>query len=216
MKASLTRPGFFIETNKTESNGRHSLADLRRQAGALNGRHPAIRWLGFPVPGPVLLRSTSEGPCLLAESEVVEPGSSKPGSIVAGLEPVAYDRQFHVLMLTPPGQSVRVNGLPAPRATVLHVTDLIEWDGSTVLHLSLHHQPHLGTPRPEDVGSECLVCRARITEQTVVLVCVHCGLPLHCETTGNSPLECARVSSECPRCRQELVMKEGYAYVPEI
>ena len=219
MNQPYTQPGFFVETNKAESNGRHSLADFRRQAGAPNGRHPALPWLAFPAPGPVWLRTTSDGPGLFAQSENAESGLAESDGIVAGLEPIVYERQLHVLMLTPPGRSVRVNGLPAPRAAVLHVADLIEWGGSTVLHLSLHRRPHLGPPRPEDVGNECLVCRARITEQTVVLVCVHCSLALHCETTpttGDSPLECARLSSECPRCRQELVIKEGYAYVPEV
>jgi len=203
--------GFFIDSGATPDGG------VRIGGSRATPLRTAVRratppWLAFPDGSPVFLIVAAGGTPNLA-SEV-----SDGAETLAGLARLEYERHTYVMMLVPGDRTIHLNGVTAPPVTLLRIGDQLEWNGATVLHLSAFRRPYLGPARPDDLGQECPVCRVRFTEQSVVLVCVHCGAVMHCESQApgsDAPLECARLSTECPRCGHELVTEEGFAYVPE-
>ena len=212
MTQSYQRFGFFLETGERIRSDAPEL--LRRQVslGNRTDRGARAQWLEIPPGGPACLTRTDDGKLAVVQEAV-------DAAAIAMLEPIVFERRGYVAMVAPAGQTVRVNGAPAPPAAVLRVADQIEWDASCVLHLSMYRQPYLGPARPEDIGNECPTCRGAFEETSEVLVCVQCGVALHCEQqtpTREAPLECARVATECPRCGHALVTEEGYEYVPEL
>jgi hypothetical protein len=165
--------------------------------------------LGVP-PGVSYLQAGGAGRVrLLAKA----PAKGEPACAV---EPVG-GRTPQLLLLSPPGARVRVNGQPAPRVALLNVKDQVQLGGGPTLHVTAYHAARVG-PTPEGaLGQECPVCRVPLAA-TTVYVCPGCGAALHCEGEEKGPdrLECARLSSECPACRAPVVMREGWAYLPEL
>jgi hypothetical protein len=136
----------------------------------------------------------------------------------AVFEAVAVGHQPYLLMLSPGGQRLRVNGQRAPRVALLSVRDQVQLPDGGVLHVTRYTQPAIGRPGAEHVGKECPVCRDRFAPETIVYVCPSCGSAAHCEgdeKPAEERLECIRLSSECPTCGAPVVMTQGYTYLPE-
>ncbi len=164
--------------------------------------------LGVP-PGVSYLQAGAAGRVRLL------PRPPAKGEPACAVEPVG-GRTPQLLLLSPAGARVRVNGQPAPRVALLGVKDQVQIGGGPALHVTAYHAARVG-PTPEGLlGKECPVCRVPLAG-TTVYVCPGCGAALHCEGEEKGPdrLECARLSSECPACRAPVVMQEGWAYLPE-
>jgi len=137
-----------------------------------------------------------------------------PGALY--FEPLTVDRRPALLMLTPKGVEVRVNGRPSPRVSVLAVGDQLQL-GDAVLHLTRYREPAVGPPSPELLGRRCEVCRVPFDEHTRVYI-HDCGQPLHLEPESKPAedrLECALLG-DCPNCREPISMESGFSYLPEL
>jgi hypothetical protein len=137
-------------------------------------------------------------------------------SDVPVFEPVRFDGLPGLLMSTPEGARVRVNGRRAPRVALLGVGDQVQHDGC-VLHLTRFRKPRIGAPPAELVGTACPTCRTPVLEDARVVV-HDCGAPIHLEdesTPEERRFECALVGS-CPRCEQPVDLEAGYAWLPEL
>ena len=202
---------FFVDSSAATTQARSAAEQLSPASRKQVDADLAKRWIEFPDAPLVYLTASVHGePAIVADAG--------DAGVVAVLEAVAYERQLYVAMASIAGRELRVNGTTAPPAAILRVADQIEWDVSTVLHLSIHRRPYLGLARSQDIGNECPMCRRLFTDESVVLACANCDTALHCETqglNGEPPLECARVITECPRCTHAFVTEEGFAYVPE-
>jgi hypothetical protein len=114
--------------------------------------------------------------------------------------------------------SIRVNGQPPPRVSLLSEGDQILLPGGVVLHVTVHHRPDVGPARPEHVGEKCLICRTAFTPESVLYACL-CGRVMHHEERpaegSEEALQCASTSSECPACQRPVSLEEGYSHVPE-
>jgi hypothetical protein len=169
-------------------------------------------WLGLPS-GAVsyLAVPTAERLPVLSQ----EPSNT----CVATLEPVSYERHRCLVVVFRAGERLQVNGHVPPVAAVLHIGDQIRVRDDCVLHLSMLNRPHVAAPRERDLGTECPFCRVKFVPNTTVYVCPYCDGAVHCEGEERSVderLECARLTTECPRCMKPVSHKEGYAYVPEL
>jgi hypothetical protein len=167
--------------------------------------------VGVP-PGVSYLQAGEAGPPRLLPRAPARGGPACAVEAVAGRQP-----QLLLLLLSPAGARVRVNGQPAPRAALLGIKDQVQLGGGPLLHVTAYHAARVG-PTPDDrLGQECPVCRAALAA-TTVYVCPGCRTALHCEGEDKGPdrLECARLTSECPTCRAPVVMQEGWAYLPEL
>ena len=165
--------------------------------------------VGVP-PGVSYLYANAAGrPRLLAEA----PAKGEPACAVEAVT----GRQPQLLLLSPPGARVRVNGQPAPRVALLSIKEQVQLGSGPALHVTAYHAARV-RPTPDDrLGQECPVCRAPLAA-TTVYVCPDCRTALHCEAEDKGPdrLECARLTSECPTCLAPVVMQEGWAYLPEL
>jgi hypothetical protein len=174
--------------------------------GELGGADP--QRLGVPGGVSYMQAGAAGPPRLLAQA----PAQGEPAFAVEAVG----GRQPQLLLLSPAGARVRINGQPAPRVALLSIKDQVQLDGGPVLHVTAYHAARVG-PTPDDqLGQECPVCRAPLAA-TTVYVCPGCRTALHCEGEDKGPerLECARLTSECPTCRAPVVMQEGWAYLPE-
>jgi hypothetical protein len=131
-------------------------------------------------------------------------------------EPLSVDKRPVLLMLTPPGVEVRVNGQPSPRVAVLTVGDQVQIEDTT-LHLTRYRKFEVGPPSPELLGRPCGICRVQFDEHTRVYV-HDCGEPMHLEPESKpveKRLECALLPV-CLNCEQPISMQSGFTYLPEL
>jgi hypothetical protein len=167
------------------------------------------RRLGVPAGVSYLQAGGAGAPRLLARAPA-------RGEAACALEPVG-GREPRLLLLSPPGARVRVNGQAAPRVALLAVKDQVQVGGGPLLHVTAYRAARVRPTPPDRLGKECPVCRAPLAV-TTVYVCPGCGTAMHCEGEEEGPdrLECARLSSECPTCRAPVVLRAGWAYLPEL
>jgi hypothetical protein len=131
------------------------------------------------------------------------------------LEPLAGEREAHLLMCAPPQRPVRINGEGQRRVAVLRDRDVLEPAGSPwTLDIALHLKSQLGVPPMELVGKPCPLCGVEFTDQTRIWICPACGTALHDEPgKSDKTLQCLRLCTECPGCRGPLV-RRGYLHLP--
>ena len=144
------------------------------------------------------------------------PRGRRPEAGTLQFEPLTVDRRPALLMLTPHGVELRVNGSPPPRVAVLTVGDQVQIEGA-VLHLTRFREFAVGPPSPALLGRRCEVCRVPFDENTRVYI-HDCGQPLHLEPESKPAedrLECALLG-ECPNCQEPISMESGYSYLPEL
>jgi hypothetical protein len=144
---------------------------------------------------------------------------SSPQGSGLELEPVRMEGRDVLLLAVAPDAAersrVRVNGLPAPRLSVLDLADEVLVDATT-LHVTRYHSAQVGPPPPELIGEECQVCRVVIKESSQVLVHPPCGRPLHHEPEGtpeSKPRLCTSYPS-CPHCLKSIRLVSEFAYLP--
>jgi DNA-directed RNA polymerase subunit RPC12/RpoP len=166
------------------------------------------------VPEGVSYLSRGEtGELQIAPAAPAEP--SNGGQLM--LEPIGNGQQPKLLLISRAGEQVLVNGQAALQLCVLGERDQFQFDDD-VLHVVVHHQPHIGPPSADSVGTECPVCRTRLEADTRVYACVKCGTAIHlqgAETPPETRLECALMVSDCPHCGATIEMAAGYAWQPE-
>lgn len=210
MSGVLQQFGFLVEALDQDESEKEALAGAPRRPGAVP-RDPG--WIELPPAGISYLTLSPEQPPRV----LLEPPARM--SQAAVLETVRREQHPYLVMLGPTGQELRVNGVPAPPLVILHVRDQVQMGENYLLHLSLFRRPYIGPPAKEYTGSKCLVCRLPVAADTTIYICPNCSGALHCEGEEKSQqdrLECARLSSGCPRCGNPVIMTEGYAYVPEL
>jgi len=111
---------------------------------------------------------------------------------------------------------LRVNGSLAPRIVVVRERDAIQFNGCAPVYLAVYSTPPIGEVPQSAVGKECPVCRVPFIPGARVYVCT-CGAVLHCEDDkGDDGLQCALMTSGgCMVCKHPLILKAGYANLPE-
>ncbi len=145
----------------------------------------------------------------------LESGDADPS--LPFFESVQAVSRRELLMMTPPGSSIRLNGLPAPIAAPLALADEIALDAGLTLHVSRFHRATAMAPPPSLVGKICSVCMVPFSTETRVLLCAHCGESLHLEgeeIPSDRRLECARLGA-CPTCHNDLPEEDGLVYWPK-
>jgi hypothetical protein len=183
---------------------------LAGDAPATAGAGPSQWSLAVP-PGPAWLWPSEGGSPKIAMSR---PGESEQAVL---LEQVALRRQPRLLLVREGGDHVQVNGLPAPRFSLLKERDTLRLKGNFLLHVTVYNRPVIGPVGAEWIGKECPVCRVPFTAACRCYVCA-CGAVLHCENGGTDDcLQCAqlRARSGCPACQRPVVLEPGYSYLPE-
>jgi len=171
-------------------------------AGAHPGRSVAV------PPRPTLLS--------LRNGELPELAKGLPATAPDGfvVEPILNRRgQARLLLLSPPGRRVRVNGCLAPRVIFLAEKDFVQFSPDTAVHVTVYNRPHLGPPAPAMLGQECQLCRVPFSPEATCYLCA-CGTALHREK-GDDELQCAKTRSDCPSCGRPIVLQEGFTYIPE-
>lgn len=155
------------------------------------------------------------------ETSIDDASNSSNGSKVFSLEPFRQDHQFFLMLVSPIGEQVMVNGSPAPSPAILTEGDQIRMpQGDVVLHVTHFLKPYVGAPTTEMLAAEtaCSLCRLPLVENTQVYACPFCGGVTHLETQkhkgGDKPLQCAASTSTCPNCSKSIVKGEGLTYVP--
>jgi hypothetical protein len=136
------------------------------------------------------------------------------------IEPLADGSQPRLLLVTPRSAPVpRVNGRLAPRVCLLRLGDQLLLDDGRLLHLSAFQRSPIVSASEEQAGSLCPICRTTIEPGTRVFCCPSCGLLLHCEKRAEpddeNRLECAKLRSDCPSCRNPVNLSGGFQYVPD-
>jgi len=181
---------------------------------AAPGAGPAQGSAALPVlaipPGPAWLWPRAGAPPQLGEAA---PGGA---ALAVLLEQVALRRQPRLLLVTASAGLVHVNGLPAPRFSLLKERDTLRLDGDVLLHVTVYNRPVIGPVQAALIGKECPVCRVPFTATSRCYICA-CGAAMHCEDSGDDCLQCAqlRVRSGCPVCGRPVVLEPGYSYLPE-
>jgi hypothetical protein len=131
------------------------------------------------------------------------------------LEPIRLDRPT-LLLVAPPGLSLRVNGRAAARLELLDVGDQIQL-GELLLHVTRRRHVDVGPPAVEHLSKRCGVCRLPIREDTEVIVHDACGSVLHLEPESrpaSERLACALLG--CPSCDAPVSLGSGYVWLPEL
>jgi hypothetical protein len=168
--------------------------------------------------GELPMHSSGDGVLALAVDDLapVQPDAAER-SVALRFEALAVEHSDALLMLAPPRLDVRVNGLPAPRITVLEVADQVQLAGA-VLHVTRYQSSATGPPAPEHIGRRCPICSVEIDADTRVHVHA-CGALLHAEEPGSKPeadlLQCAQLGT-CPDCDSSVALTTGLTYTPEL
>jgi DNA-directed RNA polymerase subunit RPC12/RpoP len=218
------------------------IGTIRSQHAPREGAAPetqAGRWFGF-FPEDLLAEESSSGGCprpapgkriwiqlfesdisylVIAPDQLPRVQTQPPATALQAIafEPVFYQGHAYLVMRRS-SREVRLNGQPAQRIAVLRVGDQVQVSDQHLLHLSLLTRPFLGPCPAEHVNAKCPYCRSTLEAGTHIYVCPHCQAALHCqgdEVPEGARLECAKMLSECPRCRMPVKLTEEVAYVPE-
>lgn len=124
-----------------------------------------------------------------------------------------------LVLATTPGSGVRVNGLPAPIISPLHLGDQVSLRPGRVYHVSRRLQAAAIPTPPEYVGTKCPLCLVEFAAVTRVVPCSNCEVPRHMEgeevPEANDRLECAEMGP-CPVCNTPRPETSGgFAFVPD-
>jgi hypothetical protein len=150
----------------------------------------------------------------------VLPVPSAPSSPIGEdilLEPVELQRRHYLLMLQDRNADnmARHNGQAALPVTLLRVKDEVRTAAGTFFVSSRRGQS-VFPPQEEHLGIQCPLCSVPIEKDTLLYAC-GCGTLLHCEDETkpeDQRLECARMLSSCPKCRQPIDFSTGLTWEP--
>jgi hypothetical protein len=119
--------------------------------------------------------------------------------------------QPRLLLITDSHQPARVNGLRAPRVSLLSAGDRLRFDGSSSFQVAIYYRPQLGPVPVDFIGVSCPICTIPLAEGELCLIC-RCGAPFHAadDESVEGALACARMATECPRCLASLQTRPGY------
>jgi hypothetical protein len=197
--------GFFVEDAFQ--------TPLSQQAERSPRARSPLPWVALPPDGLAYLVSASPVELRpIPDVSVVD-----PGAIV--VDTADYAQRPYLVLLAPAVGRVRLNGARVGRLSVLHIGDVLQLDDRHVLHVSALYRPFIGPPPSELLGIECLSCRVPFSADRTVYVCPSCGAALHCDGEDKPPedrLQCALVTTACPRCGQAVARTEAFAYLPEV
>jgi hypothetical protein len=136
------------------------------------------------------------------------------GAVV--LEEVRQGGRPVLLMLCGQAGQARRNGRLAAPVEVLQVGDEIRCRGREFF-VSRYHGRRVAMAMDQRVGKPCPLCRTEVESGQQVYSCT-CGAALHCVDDPGVPaedrLECARLTSTCPHCGQDIDFSEGLAWEP--
>jgi hypothetical protein len=144
--------------------------------------------------------------------------SRKPRLAACVFEAVEVGGRARLLLVTPPGLRVRLNGQAVPLVVLLKVGDQLQLDARAILHVTEYRGAGAIRPGIELIGSPCGVCRLPLVAETQVYICGGCGLPLHLESAPKPEaerLECA-LFGDCPSCGAEVKTSSGHVWLPEL
>ncbi len=164
-------------------------------------RHPVIK---IP-PGVSYLVEGDDRPRLLTRR-------SKVPADAFVVEPLDYEVQPQLLVITPPGRRARVNGQIAPLVCLLNERDQFRLGDDVVLHMTIYNRPRIGPPEATSLGKECPVCRGPFEADSTVYSCWSCSAQMH--AGGSDGRDCARVAGECSHCHKPVRLEEGYSVPP--
>jgi hypothetical protein len=190
-----------------------------RGMGQEGGNHcqdtpsPNYDYLEIPDGTSYLAVEKSERPRLIAK-----PGVKTSELFV--LETIWESRPPQLLVLTPQGRSLMINGGPGPPVALLREKDEVAFESFSeyVAHVTLFNRTQIGSTPDHAIGKKCPICRTSFDNGTTVYLCAGCGEPLHCEgeEQGQDRLDCARICSKCPICTTPIVTQPGYTYMPAL
>jgi len=133
-------------------------------------------------------------------------------SPTAFLEPLlSRPADPRLLLVSPPGATLRVNGAPAPRLTLLSEGDRFHFDAGPLISVSVFYRPQLGPVPSNLVGTPCAVCSLALAAGDRCLVC-SCSTPMHAAEDESQPgaLACVKMVSLCPHCQSPVRLVPGY------
>jgi hypothetical protein len=200
--------GFFCESGPNETSASSGESTMSR----------ALPWREFPDNLIRIHRTPGDAPQMtsLADGENLDPPAD---ASLATLEVVQHGLQSFIVLASSPKSPVRVNGMRPGSVSILNVRDQLQVDADHVWHVSVLHKPEVSTAAAEEIGAECPLCRTPIIADQTVFHCTRCGVAIHCggpHRPEHDRLECAKASSDCPRCHHELVREERFEYVPDV
>jgi hypothetical protein len=122
---------------------------------------------------------------------------------------------LRLLAIVPEGAQPRVNGVIAPRVSVLHERDQFQFTDASSFHVTLYNDPRIGAPRADSIGKKsCAVCTKVFEADSKILECVYCESECHLE--GEAGLDCANLIANCPICAKPLVKTPSYTFEPAL
>jgi hypothetical protein len=135
-------------------------------------------------------------------------------------QPIWNNSDSHLLMVCPGRNRPIINGILAPPIALLNVKDDILFPNAFefMAHVSIYTRPRLG-PAPENrIGRQCPLCRSKLLKNTLTYTCYRCGQVIHYKGNGyaeSDTLDCANISDNCPVCRAQIYLNDGFVYLPE-
>jgi hypothetical protein len=121
-----------------------------------------------------------------------------------------------LLMATPEGADVRVNGLLVPRLCTLRDGDIVRACDGSLLHATHYEACEPMVPAGALLDRTCVTCRAPLTGDTRVRVC-SCGEPRHDEgddVPADERRDCWLLGA-CPSCGATPRSEPGFTWWPE-
>ena len=201
---SSTEFHLFVE----ESFDPSGLAPTRPDQGAeaWPGHSPPANQPLILGPGPARLGRDESGAPSLFHTPASSPDPGPRFESITG-----PDAQPRLLLVTEPKHPARVNGLRAPRVTLLRAGDRLHFDGTTSFRVAIYYRPRLGPVPAEIVGVACPICTIPLAEGDQCLLC-RCGAPFHAaaDDSREGALACALMAGECPRCLLPLQTVPAY------
>ena len=160
----------------------------------------------------ILPRGVSTLTCQSPNAPALTPSAQETDDTFR-LEPI-FSRPLEprLLLASPARFRVSVNGMPAPRLTLLSEGDRFHFDTGPAFRVALLHRPHVGPAPAEVIGVACPVCTLPLAETDRCFVCSTCGAPFHAaeDETREGALSCARMISHCSSCQQPIRLAPCY------
>src|SRR5262245_30811919 len=201
---SSTEFHLFVEESFDQSGLMPSRPDEGTES--LLGHAPPANQPLILDPGPARLGCDESGAPSLFHTPA---SSSDPGPRFEAI--TGPGAQPRLLLVAEPKHPARVNGLRAPRVTLLRAGDRLHFDGTASFRVAIYHRPRLGPVPAELVGVACPICTIPLAEGDQCLVC-RCGAPFHAaaDDSREGALACARMTAECPRCLHRVQVVPCY------
>ena len=130
----------------------------------------------------------------------------------ASLEPItARHPESRMLLACAPGTAAYVNGLPAPRLSLLSEADCFHFDSGPLFRVAVFYHPQIGPAPSHLFGTACAVCTLALAPGDRCFVCP-CGTPLHAaeDESSEGALACVKMVTHCPHCQQPVRLVPGY------